>query len=76
MSCKGTVVAFKTSGCKYMIQYTDGTTAMLNKTALKKILSPEITEQIPIAEPATAAAAAAVMVGDEAVLATKAVAAD
>ena len=42
--CLGTVVAFKSTG-KYTIQYTDGTTAALNKTALKKVLSPTLTEE-------------------------------
>ena len=38
--CEGTVVAFTPHGSKYSIQYTDGTTTMLAKTALTKILSP------------------------------------
>ena len=39
--CEGTVVSFTTTGgCKYSIQYTDGTTAALTQTALKRILLP------------------------------------
>ena len=38
--CDGTVVSFTTAGGKYCIQYTDGTTAALTKTALTKVLSP------------------------------------
>ena len=36
--CEGTVVSFTTAGSKYRIEYTDGTTAALTKTALKRIL--------------------------------------
>ena len=36
--CEGTVVAFATRASKYSIQYTDGTTAMLTKTALTELL--------------------------------------
>ena len=52
--CLGTVVAFKSTG-KYTIQYTDGTTAALNKTALKKVLSPTLTKEtaaVAVHEPA------------------------
>ena len=34
------VVAFKTAGSKYAIQYADGTTATLCKTELEQVLSP------------------------------------
>ena len=40
--CAGTVVAFKSN--KFMIEYTDGTTAMVTKTALKKKLSPVLAD--------------------------------
>ena len=36
--CVGTVVSFMTSGYKYCIEYTDGTSAVLTKTALTKLL--------------------------------------
>ena len=52
--CLGTVVAFKSTG-KYTIQYTDGTTAALNKTALKRVLSPTLTKEtaaVAVHEPA------------------------
>ena len=55
--CEGTVVSFTTSGgCKYSIQYRDGTTATLTKTTLKKILLPP-----PDASTAAETAAAALI---------------
>ena len=38
--CEGTVVSFTTAGSKYRIEYTDGTTAALTKTAIMEVLSP------------------------------------
>ena len=51
--CEGTVVAFTTHGSKYNIQYTDGTTAMLTKTALTKILVTDIAPPISVTNVAT-----------------------
>ena len=39
-ACRGIVVAFVRSARRYTIEYTDGTTAMLTTTALKKALLP------------------------------------
>ena len=74
--CLGTVVAYKTTG-KCMIQYTDGTTAALNKTALKKVLLPTLTEETaavavnaPSVETSIAMAERAAAVTDEPTLAS------
>ena len=61
-ACEGTVVAFTTCESKYRIQYTDGTTAMLTKTALTKILVTNVVPQIPVANVATAGADKTTMV--------------
>ena len=37
-TCEGTVSEFKSNTCKYTVQYTDGTSAKLTKTALEKVL--------------------------------------
>jgi hypothetical protein len=55
--CEGTVVAFTRSARRYTIQYTDGATAMLTTTALKKVLLPVIpVEAAALAGNVTAAA--------------------
>ena len=54
--CEGTVVSFASHGSKYSIEYTDGTTAALTKTALTKILSPVSVPQILATNVATAGA--------------------
>ena len=56
--CEGTVVSFTTAGSKYRIEYTDGTTAALTKTALMKVLSPP-----PIAGTAAETDAASAIIG-------------
>ena len=60
--CEGTVVSFTTARSKYRIEYTDGTTAALSKTALKKLLLPP-----PVASTAAAAEAASAVIGTTAV---------
>merc|ERR1712166_1279725 len=66
--CEGTVVAFITLWSKYCIQYTDGTTAMLTKTALTKVLIPVVADETSAAtaaEPTLALAVAAAAVAQE-----------
>ena len=62
--CEGTVVSFTTR--KYSIEYTDGTTAALTRTALKKVLS------LPPDAGTTAATDAPSAVGDGMPTATEA----
>ena len=52
--CEGTITDFKAS--KYIIQYKDGTTASLTKTALMKVLRPVLVEATAAAPLAVAAA--------------------
>ena len=66
--CEGTVVAFITLWSKYSIQYTDGTTAMLTKTALTKVLIPVVADEASAAtaaEPILALAVAVAAVAQE-----------
>ena len=73
--CEGTVVAFITLWSKYNIQYTDGTDAMLTKTALTKMLIPVVADETAaLAANETSAAIAAEPILALAVVAAAAVA--